>query len=445
MIDKFRGWATVYGFTLRQATKGVGFKLVTVLITLLILGGFILMNVLVAKPDKDSELKPSPIKTVYVSDNSGLRPTDYKGFISQLGDKQFGHIEFVTVIEKSSDELIKAAAANSPQTIAVIIAKKDSGYEIKAVIPKDSEIKENEASGLLAPISSAFQSSKMLQAGLTEEQLEAVLKPSVTAYSDIGENTSMAAKVIKMVAPMTFSFILYFMLLLYGQNISKSVSTEKTSKLMDFLQTSVHPYAMITGKVLAVTSIALGQFVIWITAGIGGLYGGNAIAHSIYPQYENSAITIINFLKDNIGETAMSLPAVLLAVIIFALGFLFYCVIAAVAGSMVSKPEDVASTQFVFQLPVIISWLVSYFAPLMGKTGLIAAARYIPFTAPFSAPADLITGTMGLLEGLISLLLLIVFSFLTVILAARIYKGLVLYNGQKLTLKTIGNILKADS
>jgi ABC-type Na+ efflux pump permease subunit len=214
---------------------------------------------------------------------------------------------------------------------------------------------------------------------------------------------------------------------------------------MEFLQTSVHPYAMITGKVLAITSIALGQFVIWLTAGIGGLYGGNAIAHSIYPQYENSAITIINFLKDNIGETAMSLPAVLLAVIIFALGFLFYCVIAAVAGSMVSKPEDVASTQFVFQLPIIISWLVSYFAPLMGKTGLTAAARYIPFTAPFSAPADLITGTMGLLEGLISLLLLLVFSFLTVILAARIYKGLVLYTGQKLTLKTIGNILKAES
>jgi ABC-type Na+ efflux pump permease subunit len=351
----------------------------------------------------------------------------------------------MTAAEKSSDELIKAAAANSPQTIAVIIKKKDSGWEMKAVIPKSSEITKGEASALLVPMSSAFRSNKMLQAGLTEDQLKAVLKPSVTEYSDIGESTSMAAKVIRMAAPMVFSFLLYLMLLLYGQNISKSVSTEKTSKLMDFLQTSVHPYAMITGKVLAITSIALGQFVVWIAAGIGGLYGGNAIAHSIYPQYENSAITIINFLKDNIGETAMSLPAVLLAVIIFALGFLFYCVIAAVAGSMVSKPEDVASTQFVFQLPIIISWLVSYFAPLMGKTGLTAAARYIPFTAPFSAPADLITGTMGLLEGLISLLLLLVFSFLTVILAARIYKGLVLYTGQKLTIKTIGNILKADS
>ncbi|MGE5676953.1 MAG: ABC transporter permease, partial [Pseudomonadota bacterium] len=86
-----------------------------------------------------------------------------------------------------------------------------------------------------------------------------------------------------------------------------------------------------------------------------------------------------------------------------------------------------------------------YFAPLMDNTGLITAARYIPFTAPFSVPADLITGSMGLLQGLISLLLLLIFSFLTVILAARIYKGLVLYTGQKASLKTIGKILKADS
>jgi ABC-type Na+ efflux pump permease subunit len=111
---------------------------------------------------------------------------------------------------------------------------------------------------------------------------------------------------------------------------------------------------------------------------------------------------------------------------------------------MVSKPEDVASTQLVFQLPVMISWLASYFAPLTGKSGLLAAARYIPFTAPFSVPADLITGAMGLAEGMISLASLMIFSLLTVILAARIYKGLVLYNGQRLGFKIIGNILKSD-
>jgi ABC-type Na+ efflux pump permease subunit len=111
---------------------------------------------------------------------------------------------------------------------------------------------------------------------------------------------------------------------------------------------------------------------------------------------------------------------------------------------MVTKPEDVASTQAVFQIPVIISWLVCYIAPMTRINGLLTTVRYIPFTAPFSVPADLITGTIGLLEGMISLALLLVFSLLTIMLAARIYKGLVLYNGQKLSFKMIGNVLKTN-
>ncbi|HEY5582899.1 MAG TPA: ABC transporter permease [Ruminiclostridium sp.] len=444
MKNNFRGWTSVYAFTLRQATKGVGFKLVTAIITLLILGGFVLTNLLVAKPDKDSKLTPSPIKAVYVLDNSGIPPTNYKDFISQLGGKQFEHTEFVAVAEKSSTEVIKAAASNSTETIAVIITMKGSGYELKAVIPEGSKMKIKQAEDLLAPMSSAFQTSKLMQAGLSETQLGSVLKPQVVSSSVIGESTSEIAKAIKIVAPMLFSFILYFMLLLYGQNISKSVSTEKTSKLMDILLISVHPYAMITGKVLAITSMALGQFVTWIAATVAGLYGGNAIAHAFYPHYENSAITIINFLKDNIGETALTLPAVLLAVIFFCVGFLFYSIIAAVAGSMVSRPEDVASIQAVFQIPIILSWVVCYFAPITGNTGLQAAVRYIPFTAPFSVPVDLITGAIGLPEGIITLALLLVFSLLTIMLAARLYKGLVLYTGQKLSFKLLGNILKTN-
>ena len=434
----------MYAFTLQQATKGVGFKLVTAIVTLLILGGFVLMNMLVAKPDKDSTNASSEVKTVFVLDNSGLHPTNYKDFFTLLGGKKFENTEFVMVAEKTSDEVIKASASNSTESIAVIITMKDSGYELKAVIPESSKITKKQAEALLAPMSSAFQSNKLMQAGLSETQLVSILKPEVVSSSVIGESTSKIAKVIKVVAPMAFSFMLYFMLLLYGQNISKSVSTEKTSKLMEVLLISVHPYAMITGKVLAITAMALGQFVTWIAAAVAGLYGGNAIAHAFYPQYENSAITIINFLKDNIGETALTLPAVLLAVIFFCVGFLFYSIIAAVAGSMVSKPEDVASTQTVFQIPVIFSWLVCYLAPITGKTWLLTAVRYIPFTAPFSVPVDLITGTIGLTQGIITLALLLVFSILTIMLAARIYKGLVLYTGQKLSFKMIGNVLKAN-
>ncbi|MDP4089651.1 MAG: ABC transporter permease [Bacillota bacterium] len=445
MKDNFRGWKSVYAFTFRQATKGAGFKLVTALISILIIIALILINVTAAKPDKSSNQEPSPIKRVYVLDNSGLKPADYKTVMTQLPQgKQFEQIDFALVTGQTRDALIKNAAAASSETIAAIITSKDSAYELEAVIPWGSKITKDQAEALLSQMTSVFQTNKLMQAGLSETQLKSVLKPSVTSFAEIGKSSNQTAQLVKILAPMLFGFILYMMLLLYGQTMSKSVSTEKTSKLMETLLTSIHPYALITGKVLAITSMALLQFITWIAAAYGGIYAGNAVAHSIYPHYQSTAVIIINFLKNNIGETAMTIPAVVLAIIFFCVGFLFYCVLAALAGCLVSKPEDVASTQALFVFPVIISWLVSYFASFMDNDALQTAVRYIPFTAPFSVPVELITGSIGLFEGLIALVLLLVFSFFTIILSARIYKGLLLYTGQKLSFKMIGGILRTN-
>jgi ABC-type Na+ efflux pump permease subunit len=444
MKNKFRGWNTVFNFTFRQSTKGPGFKVVTVLVALVIIAAAVLINVLSAKPEKNNIPEVSPVKKVCVLDNSGLQPTSYRELNPLFSQKQYAHIEFETITNQSREDVIKTAAADSPKTIAAVISTVDSGYSIEIIVPAESAISKSEAELLVAPMTAAFETNKLLQSGLTEEQLTAALKPVITSFGDIGEDTNGIAFAIKMIAPMIFGLMLYMMLILYGQTISKSVSTEKTSKLMETLLTSVHPYALITGKVLAVSTMAILQFVTWLIAIFAGLYLGNTVAHSMYPEYESTVITIINFLKDNIGETAFTLPAVILSIIAFCIGFLFYCVIAGLAGCMVSKPEDVASTQGIFQFPVMISWLVCYLSPVMGNESLQIVTRYIPFTAPFCIPVDILTGTIGLGEGLITTLLLLLFTLVVIMLSGRIYKGLILYNGQKVSLKMIGNVIKAN-
>lgn len=443
MNNKFKGWRTVFGFTYRQATKGAGYKVVTSLVAILIILVFVLINILVAKPDDDIE--PSIIKSVFVLNNSGLEAMNLKELNPQFLEERYKDIEFIYVKDKTREETIYQAAEHSSRSIAVIISARDAGYDIETVVPNNSEISDENASELLPLIQTAFESGKLMQSGLSAEQLSILLKPVVPSYEDIGESKNIGADVIKMIAPMLFGLIMYMMLMLYGQSISKSISTEKTSKLMETLLISIHPYGLITGKVLAMTSIAVLQFLIWIVAAVIGLYGGNAVASAIYPEYENSVITIINFLKDNIGESAMTLPAVILAIIIFCVGFLFYCVLAGLAGSMVSKPEEAANTQGVFVFPIVISWLFCYITPLTGNEGTMRILRLIPLTIPFSVPVDLITGVIGIGQGILSLAILLAFSLLVIMLSARLYKGLVLYTGQKLSLKTLGNIIRAKA
>lgn len=442
MKHNFRGWTTVFGFTFRQSTKGFAYKLVTALISLLIIAIFILMNILVAKPEDKVEI--SQIKKIFILDNSGLQPTDFRAITPQLSEEQFKHIEIINVANQTREEVINTASKDSTETIAVIISTSDSGYMLEGVIPPGSTISRAEASDIIDTLQSGFETSKLMQSGLSMEQLTTLMKPSIISYSAIGENNNETAYLIKVIAPMFFALVIYMMMQLYGQTLCKAVSTEKTSKLVETLLTSVHPYALITGKVLAVTSTAVLQCVTWIIAAVIGLYGGNYVAHSMYPEYENSAITIINFVKDNIGETALSLPAVILAILVLSVGILFYFIIASLSGSIASKPEDTASTQSLFVFPLLISWLICYIAPVSGNEGVLRVARYVPFTSPLCVPVDLMTGTMGILEGCIAFAVLSIVCLLLVILSGRLYKGMILYNGQSLSLKKIGNILKAN-
>lgn len=438
----FKGWMDVYGFTFRNATNGKGFKLVTFGVAILIIGAFIIGNIINAKPAEAE--KKSQIETVYVLDESGLPSTDYHEILLQNNDESFLEINFIYVSNKTREEIVKDAKANSDKTVAVVIEPNGSDYTIEALIPEGSSISTKNTENLLTSMMTCFDSNKLMQAGLTNEQLTKVLMPVVTSVGNIGEDTNIATYLIKMLAPMIFGLMMYFMLIFHGQTISKEVSTEKTSKLMETLLTSVHPYALITGKVLAISSMAILQFLTWIVAIFAGLYGGNAVAHAIYPEYQSSVIQIIDFLKDNIGESAFSLPAVVLAIIIFCIGFLFYCVLAGLAGCMVTKPEEVASTQGVFVFPILISWLVCYMASMMGHEGILNVARYVPFTIPFCVPVDLITGNVSILQGVISCVIAAAFSLIVIIYSAKIYKGLVLYNGQKITLKTLGKVLKGQ-
>lgn len=444
MKTSFRGWTSVFGFTFRQSVKSVGFKLVTILISLLLIGILVATNILIAKPDQDSpqELEPSTIKTIYVLDQSGLETTDFKSLNPAFTNEQFSHINFISLTEGSREAVIQQAKAHSKYTLAAIITLSDGNYEFEMVIPSESAIDEGDAEAVLEPMLEAFQVHKLLQADLTEEQLSAITTPILTSTNTIGEVTNEIALVVQLLAPMLFSLVLYMMLIIHGQSVSKSVSTEKTSKLMETLLTSIHSNAMIAGKVLAVTSAALLQFASWILSIFIGLYGGNLIARILYPDYNNTVIQMIDFIRDHIGESALTLSSLAFAILFLCIGFLFYCVLAALSGSMVSKPEDTASTQALFMLPIIFSWLLSYIAPITENKTLISILRYVPLTSPFMVPADLLSGAMSIFEGVISLLLLLLFTLLTIMISARIYKGLVLYTGQKISFKTILGIFK---
>ncbi len=444
-MNKFQGWKNVFAFTYKQNVGTKAYKLVTGLVAVLVLALAILITVVSCAPDEEeTKAEFSSIHKVLVADCAEVGELAYAQLVaSTQNDTYFERVAWESAEQVTTEEeLARLAEEKGKGVIGLMYTMTENGLSVRVVIPESSTIELSEGEELATLVASFVQSLRYQNSGLSMEQLVEVEKPVAVTVGVAGEETNMVADLIGLFAPLFFGLILYLMLLMYGQKICQQVSTEKTSKLMETLLTSLHPYALLTGKVFAIVATALTQFFLWIALLVIGLFGGVAIGRMIYPDSTASVTMVVDFLRENIGESALSPAAVVLAILIFCCGFLFYCVIAGLAGSMVTRPEEASSVQGVFTLPIVVSWLVCYLGGLMEKENVLVVARNIPFTIPFGVPVELLTGTVGILQGVISLVILLVFSVICILLSARIYKGMVLYTGQKLSLKTIVGVLR---
>lgn len=446
-MNKFKGWKSVFSFNYKQSAGSKSYIGVTALVAILIIAAAVFISILAAKPDKDEETKETAyceVETAYVLDLAGMGEIPYEEWVPELSEEYYEYLTIVPVKDMTVEELQTMAAQDEyGLAVGVVIERAENSISITAVVPSTSEnISLMDGQEVADLVAVAVEQARFLQSGLSELQFSQINKQVVISVADAGEETNVVVYLVQYLAPAIFGIILYFLLLLYGQKINQSVSVEKTSKLVETLLTSLHPYALLTGKVFAIVATAMQQFFIWVAALFIGIYAGGVVSEAMYPGTESGLSVVVEFMRTNIGESAFSPVAVVLALVTFCCGFLFYCVLSGMAGSMVNRPEEAANTQSIFTLPIIISWMICYFGTLLEKESLLVVARNIPFTIPFCVPVDLLTGAIGIGQGIISTGILLVFSFLVIMLSGRIYKGLVLYTGEKVTLKNLVGILK---
>ena len=444
-MKNFKGWKSVFSFNYKQNAGTKSYILVTSVVSVLIIAAAILICILAAKPDKEeNETSYCTVEKAYVLDLAGMGELNFEEWIPALSKEYYSKLS-IEKVENLSEEKLQEMAAKEENGLAVgvVIKQEENTVLVSAVVPSTSkELSLSDGKEVADLVAIAVEQARFMQSGLSQLQLSMINKQAAIVVTDAGEDTNGVVYLVKYLAPALFGLVLYFLLLLYGQTINQSVSVEKTSKLVETLLTSLHPYALLTGKVFAIVATAMQQFFIWVAALIVGVVAGGTIAEIMYPQAESGLGVAVEFMRNNIGESAFSPVAVVLALITFGCGFLFYSVLAGMAGSMVSRPEEAANTQSIFTLPIIISWMVCYFGTLMEKESLLVVVRNIPFTIPFCVPADLLTGAIGIGQGILSMIILLVFSVLVIMLSGRIYKGLVLYTGQNVSMKNIIGILK---
>ena len=436
--DGFQGIKEVFYFTFAQAVKKKTFRIVTITTAVLLFLGVIatqcIANYGALKADITGEEEETcPIGCVYIDNQTDIANMDFSvvGEIDELYKDI--KIEETTMDTKAFAESMEEKEQTN--AILVILTKKEDHYQITAHVPKDGDMSKSDAGDFINCMTEVVNQYKLMNADVSAEILTLALAPVNFEVAMAGEEAEgIEMMLVKMLAPMLAGFIIYFLVLIYGQSISKEIIAEKTSKLMETLLLAVEPYGIIGGKILAMISVAMLQIVVWVCSVIVGFFVGEQILSSFIPKDEHKIYMMLQSVKDIAEGASFSVPAVILAVFSLFIGFALYCVLAGLVSSKVSKPEDLSQSMTLFQLVVVGCFLLSYLLPVMesdSAKNALKVFRYIPFTAAFMLPADVLVGNISILGCICSILFIAVVCAALVVWMGKIYRESVFYNGKK--------------
>ena len=289
-----------------------------------------------------------------------------------------------------------------------------------------SDASIREVQSIDAIVKNLRQSDLLAEQNLAPAAIAKVLNPDVKINLET-VNKNGAASVIY-----TFVLIyaLYMAITFYGSHVMNSVVTEKTSRAMEVLATSVKPNALLFGKIISTSLAGLIQ-----------------IAAIIIEAFICVKISSANNPSFPVNQIISNIPTQILVymLIFFLLGFLIYSFLYGAFASTVSKIDELGSAIMPVQIIIVFTFIVTMSAINSGNadTPFNVFLSYFPFTAPMMMFTRAIISNVSTLEIILSILVLIVSTYFIGWLSARIYRvGILMYGEKPNFIKLIGAIFK---
>lgn len=389
----------VVGFELNNYFKSKAYILTTVLITAFLIVGICLPSMVdlsgiipqlatEEKAEEDEKAKSEEDKSKYaIYDENNIIDMEYlKSF--------YPNSEWQTA--SSNDELEKL----------VKDGQVEGGFEVESLTKytyfvKNKGLHDSEQAIFDQALGYMYKQQAISEKGLDFNEIDAIYNMPIESNvnvlgKDSSENYFYAYILV---------FILYFMIIMYGQLIATSVASEKSSRAMEVLVTSTSTNSLIFGKVIAGTIASVIQ--------VGVMLGGGVITYKITGAAWNGMLD--NFL---------AIPAnILLTFSVFGfVGYIFYSFIYAALGALVSKTEDIGKSIGSINFIFMIGFFIAIFGLMNPDNVIVKVASYVPFTSCMTIVTRVALGSISIMEMIVSAFILIVSTLLVGVLASKIYR-----------------------
>lgn len=245
-------------------------------------------------------------------------------------------------------------------------------------------------------------------ANLSQEQ-EKRLSQTVDFTEKIDESKENK-KIVQTIAAAGLGFFLYMILITYASVTAQEVASEKGTKIMEVVFSSIRASHYFYARMLALLLVILTHIGIYVVGGLAAIL-----------LFKDIPILAQSGILNHLGE-AFSLNTLLFVLV----SLFMYVVLAAFLGSMVSRPEDSGKALSPLMILIIAGFVGVTSLGAAGDNLVLKIGSYIPFISTFFMPFRAINGYASDLEAWISLAITVVFAVTATAFIGRMYASLVL-------------------
>lgn len=404
---------TVAGREIAVLLRSKGIVITLILALVVTVGGVFVANYFMNKDDGEqpvlvvSGVATEPFEQI----NQAFTEANNEGAMEGAGPIAgvgFGGTNEIKIESADSPDAAKQKVSDGDADAALVASGegKDTSYELIADGQPDTSI----AAIVSAALGANAQAEALQAVGVDPAEFAQAMPPTSFSTVDISNEDPSEANIGAVLTVMIAVSLMAFFIILFAANIGGRVTEEKSSRVVELLLASVRPMDFLAGKLvgnallgLVATSVILGAGA--ISVAVTGLLDGFTLDFTVVP------LMLLSFL----------------------IGLLFFGSLYAAAGSMVSRTEDLQSTQS----PIMMLIMAMIYAPIFGWSALDSTImQVLTWIPPFSltiAPLQLAAGNMSLLEVLAAFGLAVVVTIGALALVAKIYRNAILHNGSKLT------------
>ena len=409
-----RDLRTVIAFTIKDMAKRKSFIVSTLIILILIVVGFNIPNIISAVTDDDES---SGKEKILIVDSTNL----FEGTLQSLNQMDLGYTFQIANNDISFDD-IKTRIEDKDINEAVVIEQKDDGtHKLRYIVENMTQV-ASAPEDLINAINTVYTNLQISKLGLTQEQI-ASLTPNFEFTIEQTEEQEVSGNLFVI---MMLSIVLFYAIYFCAYQVSSSITTEKTSKIMETLVTSTSPRTIVLGKTIGIGIVGLIQICVIVATAL--------ISAKVFlePELLNAVLDMSKFTP----------YLAIITIVYFILGYFAYALLYALTGSTVSKPEDIQSANTPVAILAVIGFYLSYFTMMNPTSELNQFAAIFPISSPFCMPFRIMMGIASTSEIVLSIIVLIITSLIIAKVAIKIYSNAILNYGTKMTFKDIVKVYR---